>query len=486
MRFYVSLHHFGRHFIALSGAFAVLHAVSCGEPEAARTVDAAPALPLSANATKTAFVDAAGRNVVLRGVNYSALEFGNFAGQPGGPAELDFVRLASYGVNLVRLPIAWSYLEPKSGMLDETYLAKQVDPVIGWAKRNGMVVVLEMHQYFWSKCTGGIGMPEWLCDGQNYTKDADGSYRAQTAFWAGTKAPDGRTQVAHLEEAWRLVARHYRDETAVLGYDFMNEPMDTSRIARFESEVLYPFYRRCRDIVREFGAEKWLFLEPYVARNLAIRSRPEPIGDARVAFAPHLYTSTGGLPDNVYAATTDGVRIDYDKAREEADEAQAVLWIGEYGGVTDDGRGYRPKTIQGIRDALAEQNRRSIGGALWAYFPGGNEFSMFEPKTGERADVVDAFAQPYLMQIAGETLRLDFDVTTKSFALEVQLRADAADPTVVFVPKSRHYPAGFDVESTGAGQVTWDADTSQLRLWRRAGATTLRVALKAKIAPATP
>src|SRR5262249_50119109 len=136
--------------------------------------------------------DASGRVVLLRGINYSGLEFGNFFGAPHGPDESDFAQMASWGVNVVRLPIAWSYLEPTPNAFGFDYLRDEVDPVVRFARRHGMVVVLDLHQYQWSPCTGGNGAPAWSCEGKGYSSDAFGGFQAQHDFWAGATAPDGR------------------------------------------------------------------------------------------------------------------------------------------------------------------------------------------------------------------------------------------------------------------------------------------------------
>src|SRR5436853_7769196 len=57
--------------------------------------------------------DASGRVLLLRGSNYSGLEWGYFSNQPHGPEEADFAQMQSWGITVVRLPIAWTYLEPE-------------------------------------------------------------------------------------------------------------------------------------------------------------------------------------------------------------------------------------------------------------------------------------------------------------------------------------------------------------------------------------
>src|SRR5262249_5265020 len=113
------------------------------------TVTATPTAPSTATDTPTATAtdiptlealaihadpdwvrDAQGRVVILRGANYSGLEFGNFVGNRNGPAEADFAQMEGWGFNVIRLPIAWSYLEAQPIQFDDTYLREQVDAVV--------------------------------------------------------------------------------------------------------------------------------------------------------------------------------------------------------------------------------------------------------------------------------------------------------------------------------------------------------------------
>ncbi len=144
--------------------------------------------------------DREGRVVLLRGLNYSGLEFGNFIGKPNGPAEADFAQMASWGADVVRLPLAWHYLEPAPGIFELGHLREQVDPLVRFARRHGVAIVLELHQFQWSPCTGGNGVPAWTCAGKGYAPDVFGGFQAEHDFWHGALAPDGRTLIAHLVE----------------------------------------------------------------------------------------------------------------------------------------------------------------------------------------------------------------------------------------------------------------------------------------------
>src|SRR3954447_23442730 len=96
-----------------------------------------------------AIVTADGRQVLLRGVNVNQL--GDYWQQrPDIPATLpltedDFQGIRALGMDEVRLIIHWSKLEPQRGKFDAAYL-DQIRRAVAWAARNGIYVVLDMHQ----------------------------------------------------------------------------------------------------------------------------------------------------------------------------------------------------------------------------------------------------------------------------------------------------------------------------------------------------
>jgi hypothetical protein len=424
-------------------------------------------LPLRVRSDGAWLRDRSGRVVLLRGMNYSGLEFGSFPGTRNGPEEADFEQMASWGVNVIRLPIAWHYLEPAPGVFDRTYLRNDVDPVIKWARRHGIGVVLEFHQFQWSPCTGGNGVPAWSCEGKGYSQDIVGAFAAQHDFWAGAVAPDGRPLVDHLLDAWRLVLRHYRGRSNVIGVDFLNEPIDIFD-RTFEHDTLYPFYRRATALMRDERAHQTIVLEPPVSRNLGVRAHPEPVGETNIVYAPHLYTTTGGLPNLKYTGNRAAVTADYVQAATEAAEQGAVLWAAEYGGSTVEAGGFLAATEQFLADSLAEQEARLLGSAFWAYFPVDNTFSLVDATAAEKGRLVDIFTRPYPMFTAGipRTIAWDPHAGSFDFAFDEDPDHDIRDPTVVFVPAARRYPGGFRFETTPGDRAVFDARRSVLVVQR--------------------
>ena len=409
--------------------------------------------------------DGWGRVVMLRGMNYSGLEFGNFIGDPYGPEEADFDTMASWGTNVVRLAISWQYLEPTPGAFEESYLAEQVDPVLVWARRRSMRVVIELHQYLWSPCVGGIGMPAWTCAGMSYPPDVTGAFQAQHDFWAGALAPDGRTLVDHFLEVWRRVIRRYRGWTTVIGFEPLNEPLDIDAIGTFEHDTLYPFYRRFVGLVRGLSAPQLIVLEPPVTRNLGLAAQPEPVGDPNLLYAPHLYTTTGGLDTLPYTGDRDAVDADYALAAAEAAVQGAALWVGEYGGNVDR---FPAETELFFHDSLEEQDERLVGSAGWAYFPGGNVFSVVDRYGHAKGQLGAILAHPYPRQTAGTPL--SFSANESTAVVRLRFAEDrtrlVADPTLVYVPIQAAYPRGVVVTTTPGDVAVVDASRNRVAIWR--------------------
>lgn len=437
--------------LALAICLAVLAA--CGDDDG--VPPPAPAVaelePLRIRADAEWIRDDANRVVIVRGANYSGLEFGNFVGSTPGPRQQHFAQLASWGVTVVRLPIAWSYIEPEPNAYTDSYLREQVDTVIGWAEQHGIRVVLDMHHYYWSECVGGLGAPRWVCEGRSYPPGEGGLFRATCDFFRNRAAPDGRPQTEHFLDAWRLVVRHYANDPRVIGWDYFNEPYGIcfGFNGGFERDVLHPFYRRMREITREEGAERTFFYCPTVTRNLGLPTAVEPLGP-NVVYAPHLYGNAGGAPGVAYNGDAAALTADYELALQEGAVLGGPLVVGEYGGNANGGPGFQEATALFYRHTYAELDRRLSGGTFWAYFPSPNGFSVVEPDGREKDGLVDAIVRPYARRIAGIPTAMHFDADTKEFSVAWRNdpQGQPQDPTEIFVPAARHYPDGYQLELT--------------------------------------
>lgn len=182
-------------------------------------------------ASESQFLDATRQPLLLHGIN--VVNKSRPDGYTKNIEPSDFAAIRSWGMNCVRLGILWDGLEPQPGMIDEEYLDR-IARIVGWAKTEGIYVILDMHQDLYS-VKFSDGAPAWatMDEGESYQPTpvwSDAYFVSEAVqlsldhFWANSAAPDGVGLQDHYARVWRSVAEKFRDESAVLGYDLMNEP----------------------------------------------------------------------------------------------------------------------------------------------------------------------------------------------------------------------------------------------------------------------
>lgn len=151
----------------------------------------------------------------------------------------DIHYLKSIGVNSIRIPFNYRMFS------DETYLGSNgiqrgfmlMDRVISWCKKEGLYVMLDMH------CAPGGQTGDNIDDGYGYPflfeNEAD---QAQTAA------------------IWKQVAAHYKNETTVLGYDVLNEPIATYFDKDHFNPHLEPLYKRITKAIRQVDTNHIIIL----------------------------------------------------------------------------------------------------------------------------------------------------------------------------------------------------------------------------------
>ena len=130
------------------------------------------------------------------------------------------------GLNCVRLPFL-------AGQIAEPATLAKIDQAVTWASARGMYVVLDMH-----------GAPGSQSD-QGHTGKAD-----RNEFFRDP------ANVARAEALWTQIARRYKDNPAVAGYDLLNEPTGTPN-----SDTLYVVTDRLYRAVRAADPMHLVFIE---------------------------------------------------------------------------------------------------------------------------------------------------------------------------------------------------------------------------------
>lgn len=233
-------------------------------------------------------------------------------------ADIRFIKQA--GFNSIRVPFHYNlFVLPTEPPIFVGPGYELLDRVVGWARDEGLYVVLDMHAAPGGQ-TGGVGDDSW---GYPHLYD------------------DAHSQDITIQ-LWQALALRYRDEPTVLGYDLLNEPIahyvDMDRL----NPKLEPLYRRLVAAIREVNPHHLIFLEgTRWATSFSVFGSP---------FADNI----------VYSFHKYWVDPTYDNIRDFADFRSAhnvPLWMGESGEASHD-------WIRDWRLILEEHN---IGWAFWPY-----------------------------------------------------------------------------------------------------------------------
>lgn len=292
----------------------------------------------------TLIVDDQGGVVDLRGTSFMGYEFGAV----GSHTYADYQKIVSLGFNVVRLPIAWAFVEPNEGRYDERYL-QYVDQDIAWAKSLNLYIVLDMHQFCWSPTfktdgTGfGNGMPTWMTS--KYDSSQEGRLSSITDFWASDSLR------AEFRQMWQHVASRYKDETALAGYDLLNEPpAGSTSIDTFLGTTLPRFYEETASAIRQVDSRHMLFFEPPLeAQHMQVK-----ISADNVVFAPHFYFLAF---EESYNGAISALEWDLNS---QTQGLQVPVWIGEFG-IETKTQGYQ----SWIADSLGLFSKYHVAGWSW-------------------------------------------------------------------------------------------------------------------------
>jgi endoglycosylceramidase len=351
-------------------------------PATTATPSPAPELrPLHATrGTDAAILDDRGANVLLRGVNVNSLG-DYFQANARYPTtvpvtDADWAAMQAAGLDVVRLLMSWSRLEPTRGKIDQGYL-DELHRTVAAASAHGLWVVLDMHQDAWGKdvatpadttCPSGAkpgigwdGAPRWATITDRADRCAAGGVRelapavmhAFDHFYADTDGIQGE-----LVKTWGAVAKSFAGDPAVAGYDLLNEP-NWGTDAATAGARLGAFYQRTVTAIRAGekqgnGFAHIVFFEPVVIFPATGSLPPaDTVAGPNMVFAPHNYhgssdpgTIEQGFADEAAAAASYGT----------------TFWVGEFGWF-----GAGAEDAAAVARFAAAQDRYRVGGTWWQW-----------------------------------------------------------------------------------------------------------------------
>jgi aryl-phospho-beta-D-glucosidase BglC (GH1 family) len=226
--------------------------------------------------------------------------------------DIHFLRQA--GVNSIRIPVHYKFFIPG---YDEGFAL--LDRVVGWAEKYHMYVVLDLH------CAPG---------GQTGTNIDDS--------WGYPWLYESEASQAMTVAVWKRIAAHYRDNSTVLGYDLLNEPIPHFPELQKYNNLLEPLYKRLTTAIRTADTNHLIILGgAQWDSNFAVFGAPF---DSNLMYTFHKY----------WTAPTEEVIQPYLDFRS---RYNVPIWLGESGENTD----------AWIHDFVEVLEKDEIGWAFWPY-----------------------------------------------------------------------------------------------------------------------
>jgi endoglucanase len=245
----------------------------------------------------------------------------------------DIDAMARWGFNSVRLPMHWNLfikdvpVTATTGRIvwnEEGF--RRVDALIAWVKANNMFLILDLHA-----APGGQGQDIAISDRDPH----------KPSLW------DSRENQAKMIALWSEIARRYKDEPTIAGYDLLNEPNwgfqgkeDKGGCRETGNEPLRDLYERTIRAIRAIDTHHMLIIEGNCWGNNYAGLLP--VADSNTTLSFHKY----------WSPTTQESIEPFLKLREQYD---MPLWNGESGENTNDW----------YARAVTLQERNGIGWAWW-------------------------------------------------------------------------------------------------------------------------
>jgi len=262
----------------------------------------------------------------------------------------DIAYIKSRGLNSVRIPFDYRI------MVDECFMGaaeprgyKLLDKAIQWCREEGIYVILDMH----AAPGGQAGWP------------TDDGYVYPWLF-----EDNGEESRLKTIDIWTSLAQRYANDTCVIGYDLLGEPIhqyiDTARF----NKRLEPFYKRLVGEIRKVDTNHIVFLAgAFWSRNFDVFTKPF---DSKVVYTTHLYSLTQDYCSVDYYA-------DFSKKH------NVPVWLGEFG--------EKDKALVDSIRTLCENN--NIGWCAWPLKKLNNDHCLLKIDKPENWDQITAFTNGF-------------------------------------------------------------------------------------------
>jgi len=326
----------------------------------------------------TNIVDEAGKPVLLRGVaigGWLMMEGYMFGGRNiaermfkaefekalGEEALKDFTRsfrgafvteedirtIKGWGANCVRIPFNYRLIEYENRPFSLNVEGLEIlDNVVRWCEKHSIYCILDMH------AAPGAQNQDWHSDCAGKAELFNNEFNKDRYL-----------------RLWYFLASHYKDVSAVAGYDILNEPV----VPLQDEWMVRDLYAKAAKEIRDAGDKHILFLEGNLwAQRIDFLGKPF---DNNTVYSIHAYPPTDFTfnfeRDLRYPGKAQG--LSWDKGKLELlakpyrlfmDIVKAPLYVGEFGVNARDGL---YGEIEWVKDVLDIFDKNGLHWTYWTY-----------------------------------------------------------------------------------------------------------------------
>lgn len=261
--------------------------------------------------------------------------------------DISFIK--STGLNHIRVPFNFKFFlveDHPEIWLEEGF--KRLDDVIRWCKQENLYVVLDLH----------------AAPGGQTGDNIDDSWSYPFLF------EDEQAQKTTIA-LWKKIAERYKDETIVIGYDLLNEPIPHYRDNKEElNQLLEPLYKKITSAIREVDTNHIIFIGgAQWNTNFSMFGAPF---DDKLAYTFHKYWMPT-VQEEIQAY------VDF------SNKYNVPMWLGESGENEDE-------WINSFRILLENNN---LGWCFWPYKKMDSDRGMVRfPKTKEWEEIINYAETP--------------------------------------------------------------------------------------------
>jgi endoglycosylceramidase len=392
--------------------------------------------------------DSEGRILMPHGINY-AVKLAPFDPLIGfGAADASF--LAANGFRAVRLGVQFQALMPHPGTIDTTYL-NQIVQMVDLLAKDHISTLIDMHQDEYGPVTGVDGFPAWatITDGAANPKlafpdgyfDSPAVQAAWASFWADKPGPGGVGLQERYIAGLVAVARAFKTNTSILGYDIMNEPWPGADYATCETDagcpalerqLLAPFYTKAARAIRAVDPHHLIFVEPFLTfdyeGSTSLQAFGSPAG--ALSFHPYIALFPGQTGKAIALSATNG----------------DALLATEFGSTWD------VPTINQFLDGLDSE---LMPWMFWDYSLITKQHGSSGETNEQASAALKALARPYPLAIAGVPDSYAFDPDSRVFKLtysshRLDGKSFARGTVTDVITPAITYPDGYSVAAVGA------------------------------------